>query len=64
MYIRGERRHHNNKGYRYIKSGHSEKDIQRLAKKLGIPYKKEVDETLSENLKRQKIGDSIWEDVR
>lgn len=32
------RRHHNNKGYRQIKNGTPEKQMRRLAKRLGIPY--------------------------
>lgn len=35
------RRHHNNKGYRQIKNGKTAKQVQHIAKKLGIPYKTE-----------------------
>ena len=33
-----KRRHHSNKGYRQIKNGHPEKQMRRLAKKMGVPY--------------------------
>jgi len=33
-----QRRHHNNKGYRQIKSGSSRRRLQRLAQELGIPF--------------------------
>lgn len=32
------RRHHNNKGYRQIKSGKPEKQMRQLAKKMNIKY--------------------------
>lgn len=32
------RRHHNNKGLRQIKRGKPEKQVRRMAKKLGIKY--------------------------
>lgn len=32
------RKHHNNKGYRQIKTGKTKKFIKELAKKLGIKY--------------------------
>lgn len=35
------RRHHNNKGYRQIKTGKCVLFIERLSKKLNIPLKKE-----------------------
>lgn len=36
------RRHHNKNGLRQIKNGKTEKDIKRIAKKLGIRYKNDV----------------------
>jgi hypothetical protein len=36
------RRHHNNTGERSIRSGDNEKKLQRIARKLGIPYGKPV----------------------
>ena len=32
------RRHHNNKGRQKIKSGNNERQLQRIAKKLRIPF--------------------------
>lgn len=32
------RRHHNNRGDRTIKSGACEREVRRIARKLGIPY--------------------------
>jgi len=34
------RRHHNNKGQRQIKTGKVDRDLKRIAKKLGIKYGK------------------------
>ena len=36
------RRHHNNKGYRQIKEGKTIDQVKKIAKKLGIPYGKDV----------------------
>jgi len=33
-----ERRHHNNKGFRQIQRGKTEKQVMLMAKRLGIPY--------------------------
>lgn len=35
---KGFRRHHNNKGYRQIKLGNTCKQVEAIAKRLGIPY--------------------------
>lgn len=37
-----KRRHHNNTGYRRIKNGSIEKDVQGMAARLGVPYGKPV----------------------
>ena len=34
------RRHHNNKGYRMIKNGTTERQVRAMAKRMGIPYGK------------------------
>jgi hypothetical protein len=34
-----ERSHHNNDGRQQIKSGKTRKQVKRIARKLGIPYK-------------------------
>ncbi len=33
------RRHHNNKGVRQIQTGAARKKLEKIAKKLGIPFK-------------------------
>ncbi len=35
---RSSRRHHNNKGYRQIKSGHVERQVRQIAQRLGVRY--------------------------
>jgi hypothetical protein len=34
------RRHHNTKGLRQIKRGNTRKQVERMARRLGIPYAK------------------------
>lgn len=40
------RRHHNNKGYRQIKRGKTRRQVQCLARRLGIPYRSRAGATL------------------
>ena len=39
MALRGERRHHNNKGIRQIQRGKTEVQVRQMAKRLGVKYK-------------------------
>ena len=43
------RRHHNNKGYRQIKRGKTRKQVEVMARRLGIKYKPK--RKMEENLK-------------